>query len=140
MKRILILLVTATLLASCAINNASDPTVVTLSIRSNQWTPHTDADGYNLYYSRTISMPEITPNLYTYGSVLTYYLIYNDLNEQIAQQVLPYVRHYENADGARWTRTVDFEYSPGSMTIIVTNSDFLDEIPPLMDFRVVMQE
>lgn len=140
MKRLLMLLVTATLLASCTINNSADVSVVTLSIRANQWTPHTDADGYNLFYSRTISMPEITPNLYANGSVLTYYLIYDDYNVQIAQQVLPYVRHYENSDGARWTRTVDFEYSPGSITIIVTNSDFLNEVPPLMDFRVVMQE
>lgn len=132
--------VTATLLASCTINNVPDAKVVTLSIGSNQWTPHTDIDGYNLFYSRTISMPEITQNIYTYGSVLTYYVMYNDFDVQVAQQVLPYVRHYENSDGARWTRTVDFEYSPGSITIIVTNSDFLNEIPPLMDFRVVMQE
>lgn len=134
------LLVTATLLASCTINNVPEAKVVTLSIGPNQWTPHMDVDGYNLFYSRTISMPEITPNIYTYGSVLTYYVMYNDLNVQVAQQVLPYVRHYENSNGARWTRTVDFEYSIGSLTIIVTNSDFLNEVPPQMDFRVVIQE
>jgi hypothetical protein len=55
-----------------------------------------------------------------------------------AQQVMPYVRHYETSTN-RWTQTIDYEYSVGSMTVFVTNSNFLYSLPVGMDFRVVMQ-
>jgi len=76
-------------------------------------------------------MPEFTPAFYSMGNVQTYYMMNG------AQQALPYVRHYET-NATRWTRTVDFEYAVGSMTIFVTNSDFLIDPPVGMDFRVVM--
>lgn len=76
-------------------------------------------------------MPEITPSFYAQGSIQAYYVMNG------AQQMLPYVRHYE--DGlVMWTRTVDFEYSVGSIRIFVTNSDFAIDPPLGMDFRVVM--
>jgi len=139
MKRLLLFFAVATMLASCTLNDTKDTNVVNLTVRAADWVRHTDIDGLNLYYSYTFDMPEITHDVFANGSVQTYYVIYNAQNVPYVQEVLPYVRHFENNKGALWTRTVDCEYSVGSMTIFVTNSDFLDEIPPLMDFRVVTQ-
>jgi len=139
MKRLLLFFAVATMLASCTFNDVNDTKVVNLTVQSGDWVKHTDVDGLNLYYSYTFNMPEITPNIFANGSVQTYFVIYDTQNAPFAQQVLPYVRHYENTNGDLWTRTVDCEYSAGSITFYVTNSDFFDETPPLMDFRVVMQ-
>ena len=77
-------------------------------------------------------MPEITSFVYNSGTVLGYAVI-ND-----AQESLPYVRHYQDAAGAFWTRTVDFDYSVGGINVYVTNSDFVVDQPGDMNFRIVL--
>jgi hypothetical protein len=133
MKKIFILFALALLFFSC--NNDNNDTnwkVINLEVSSSDWTVSTDANGLNRYYYCYFDMPEISDAIFNYGTVLAYYTLDN------TQQILPYVRHYENAQGALWTRTVDFDYSPGGINFYVTNSDFYDEVPPTMNFRVVL--
>lgn len=134
MKKLLLLPLIALLMSSCLPENTNDTSwdVVTVRVLSSDWDAHTDNNGQNLYYSCTLDMPEISSYIYTNGLVQAYYVMDG------AQQLLPYSRHYENVNLNRWTQTVDFDYSVGQMTIYVTNSDFYNEIPPTMDFRVVM--
>ncbi|MDP4277942.1 MAG: hypothetical protein Q8914_09975, partial [Bacteroidota bacterium] len=106
--------------------------VINLEAKSTDWTAHTDANGLNLYYSCTFDMPEITNYVYANGAVLGYYVMNN------AQESLPYVRHYQDIQNNYWTQTIDFDYSVGSVTAYVTNSDFFNERPSTMDFRVVL--
>jgi len=132
MKRLILFFTLATMFASCTLNSVdSNIKVINLTARAADWVPHVDGNGLNLYYSCTFDMPEFTSTFYDKGNVQTYYMMNG------AQQALPYVRHYET-NAAQWTRTVDFEYAVGSMTIFVTNSDFLIDPPVGMDFRVVM--
>jgi hypothetical protein len=136
MKKILILFAITAMLVSC---KEDDPAVlwdiVNLEVRSADWTLDTDDDGTNGYYYCEIDMPEITPYVFNDGMVQAYFI------DDGIQQVLPYTRHYEVYEGEnlfRWTRTIDYDYSVGSMTIYVTNSDFVNERPSTMDFRVVL--
>lgn len=134
MKRLILFFALATMLASCSFTTVENTNikVINLTARAADWVPHVDNNGLNRYYSCSFDMPEITPSFYELGSVQTYYMMNG------AQQALPYVRHYETL-AARWTKTVDFEYSAGSLTVFVTNSDFAIDPPLGMDFRVVLQ-
>ena len=133
MKKFMFLFAITLFLVSCQEeDNATKWEIINLEVKSSDWEVSTDNDGLNRYYYSYFDMPEITSTVYNYGTVLAYYTLDG------AQQVLPYVRHYENAGGDLWTRTVDFDYSPGSLNIYVTNSDFYDEVPPTMYFRVVL--
>ncbi|MDR1585300.1 MAG: hypothetical protein LBS07_03880, partial [Prevotellaceae bacterium] len=53
------------------------------------------------------------------------------------QQILPVVRHHEDSK-TQWTSTTDYEYKPEEITFFVTNSDFVDERPETMLFRVAL--
>ena len=133
MKKAFILLLIPFFAISCS--NFGDETrikTVNLVVDQLDWVENTDADGKNRYYSCSFSMPEITSNVYEYGSVQTYVTFEN------AQQAMPYVRHYEDINGVLWTRTVDYDYAVGNIAIYVTNSDFIKDLPEKMTFRVVM--
>ena len=134
MKRTFILLAIVTMLVSCSKTEDQSTMwkIINLEVKHSDWILNKDGDGLNKYYSCTLDMPEITSFVYNQGTVLGYNVIGD------AQQVLPYVRHYQNTSGNFWTRTVDFDYSIGKMTVYVTNSDFFEEVPPTMDFRVVL--
>lgn len=138
MKRLLFIFALATVLTSCGDTIVEEYTtenynikVVNLTAPASSWAAHIDGNGLNRYYSCTFDMPEITPAFYELGTIQTYYMMDG------AQQALPYVRHFET-DLDRWTRTVDFEYKVGLLTVFVTNSDFAVDPPVGMDFRVVM--
>lgn len=79
-------------------------------------------------------MPEITSSVFNNGSVVGYIVLSNST----AQQNLPYVQHFQNANGALWTQTIDFDYSVGGINVYVTNSDFVSDPPTAMNFRVVI--
>lgn len=106
--------------------------VINLSANASDWKEYTDVDKLNRYYSCTFTVPEINTLVYSSGSVQSFIKIGS------VQQILPYVRHFENVDGNLWTRTVDFEYSTGKVTYFVTNSDFAVDPPEAMDFRLVL--
>ena len=133
MKKILLFLFIATLTISCDDDSIDlQSKFVNIVVKQNDWVVNTDADGLNKFYSCKLDMPEISSLIFNSGSLFTYVVLDN------AQQVLPYVRHYENKNGDIWTRTVDCDYSVKNMTIYVTNSDFADDIPGTMNFRVVL--
>lgn len=138
MKRLILFFALAAMLTSCGDTLVTEYVTedyhiqkINLTTGPNDWVPSVDENGRNLFYSCTFDMPEFTPAFYEAGVVHTYYMMNG------AQQALPYVRHYET-NLTRWTRTVDFEYAIGSMTVFVTNSDFAVDPPVGMDFRVVM--
>jgi hypothetical protein len=135
MKKNLLLFVIALFVVSC---NDSIPEPlstkqsINITVNKSNWIESTDGNGLNRYYSCHFSMPEITYTIFKTGSVTAYY--YNG----DAQQLLPYVRHYQNTLGEYWTQTVDFDYTQGGIDIYVTTSDFAAIKPDAMDFRVVL--
>ncbi len=133
MKKLLFIFMVAILAVSCTDEPASVQwKVIDLQVPQNKWVLNKDADGLNNYYSCHFTMPEITSIVYNSGTILTYIVLDN------TQQTLPYVRHFENTAGNLWTRTVDCDFGVGGMNIYVTNSDFFDENPGTMNFRVVL--
>lgn len=134
MKKALFLLLAIPLLVSCEINQTNNTQVINVAVRQSDWQASVDTDGSNLFYYCTVSMPEITSYVYTNGMVNAYY-IFNE-----GQQMLPYVRHFEVLNPYyTWTRTVDFEYAAGTLTLYATRSDFVVDPPPAMNFRIVVQ-
>lgn len=108
-------------------------TFIDLNAKPGDWQEYVDNDGNNRYYSCSYNVPEINNEIYNYGAVLCYV----ELNG--AQQIMPYVRHYEDRSGAQWTRTVDYEYTRGELNIFFTNSDFIEDPPDEeMNFRLVL--
>ena len=133
MKKLLLILFIATLTVSCTEDsNDVQWKIVNLVVKQNDWVVNTDADGLNKFYSYQFKMPEISSAIFNAGSLSTYVVLDN------AQQVLPYVRYYEDTKGYRWTRVVDCDYAINKMNIYVTNSDFIDDVPGTMNFRVVL--
>ena len=106
--------------------------VVNFGISQSNWIKSVDNQGLNPFYSCLIDMPEITPFIYSQGLVQIYYVMDG------AQQVLPYVRHYEDSLGNQWTQTIDADFTTGTIKVYVTDSDFNGATPPAMDFRVVL--
>jgi len=141
MKKIFLLLAISIFITSCigegpeGIQGPPGPgtnwKIVTLKATNSGWKGSTDIDKLNLRYSCHFDMPEITPFVYSSGSVVTY------LTKSNSQQILPYVQHYESSVD-RWTTTIDYEYSVGGLDVYVTNSDFALDPPGTMDFRVVI--
>mgnify|MGYP007068264329 CR=1 FL=1 len=132
MKRLFLFLTIATLMASCTIEDHSNVKTVSLSVAPNNWTRYSGDGGLNSYYSCAFNMPEITPYVYASGQVL----VYADLDGALAP--LPYVRHFEQSNGYTWTKTIDYEYSEGTITVFVTRSDFIQEAPGTMYFKAVI--
>ncbi len=133
MKKTLLFFLVALFVVSCDDSNKDlKMKVIDLTVKSSDWIENIDKDSLNRYYSYQFSMPEINSTVFNNGTVTSYILIDN------AQQVLPYVRHYEDVYGTLWTRTVDFDYALGGMNFYVTNSDFAVDQPIAMDFRVVL--
>lgn len=135
MKKIIFLLLITLAIVSCHDSTKEiQYQSINLSVNSADWIENVDAAGLNRYYTCHFSMPEITSLVFNSGSVVAYIVLSNST----AQQNLPYVRHYQNASGALWTQTIDFDYSEGGLNIYVTNSDFAVDPPAAMDFRVVI--
>ena len=131
MKRLLLFFAVVTMLASCSTDTTS---VVNLTVGKHDWVSYSDsAINDPLYYSSTFAMPEINNIVFEQGLVQAYIVFSNGV-----QQALPCVQHNKNAKGATWTRTIDFQYAAGNLTFFVTNSDFIDDQPEAMDFRVVI--
>lgn len=131
MKRLFYLLIISLLAVSCDDDNTNIK-IINLAVNQADWVENTDSKGLNRYYSCLFNVPEITPWIYNNGVVNTY------ITFDYASQPLPYVRHLEDMDGFRWTRTVDYEYESGKIRIFVTNSDFIEDLPEKMTFKVAI--
>lgn len=135
MKKAFFLAFVIPFLVSCEFNQQSTIQVVNVTVSQSDWHAHVENDGSNLYYYCTVNMPEITPYVYSSGLVNAY-IVYND-----GQVILPSVKHYEVLNPyMTWTNTINFDYSVGSLNIIVRSSDFVVDPPPAMNFRIVIQE
>ena len=135
MKKTLLLFAVGLFLISCesSVPEILDTKqVINLVVEENQWIEKKDFDNINRYYSSSFKMPEIGSQVYNKGVVIAY------LDNYDYQLILPNVRHYENLQGVRWTETIDYEYSNGSITFFVTSSDFFENPPAKMYFRVVL--
>lgn len=136
MKRLFLFFSIVALMTSCTMVNTDSTDVVNLTVRAQDWLVNYDqANDIPQYYSYTFSMPEITPLMYEEGLVQVYGVFDG------AQQVLPYVQHFQGTDNVntwRWTRTIDYRYAAGELTVFVTNSDFANDPPKGMNFRVVL--
>jgi hypothetical protein len=147
MKKALFLLLFIPFLISCEQEpEATNWSIVNVSIQASDWTEEWTVDANNnitnRFYYCTIAMPEISNFIYTQGLVQAYYTWQNPLHTSDKyQQLLPCVRHYEEIQNNtlfRWTTTTDYTYTPGYLTFYVTNSDFAQITPPAMDFRIVL--
>jgi hypothetical protein len=140
MKRLLFLFALTTMLVSCGDTVVEKYTTedyhiqtINLTARAQDWiinsAPNIDIP---LYYACTFAMPEINNLVFEQGLVQAY-IVFDGV-----QQVLPFVQHNKNADGVMWTRTIDYRYAVGDLTIFVTNSDFIVDPPEAMNFRAVI--
>jgi len=135
MKKILLLFVIVSMFVSCQKETTVSDTkwnVVNFGINQTNWVRSVDSEGLNPYYSCLIDMPEITPYIYNQG-IVQIYIVFDGV-----QQVLPFVRHNEDIDGAQWTQTIDADFAAGSIEVKVIDSDFSGSKPSAMDFRVVL--
>ncbi|MDO4190711.1 MAG: hypothetical protein Q4D14_03355 [Bacteroidales bacterium] len=106
--------------------------IINLTVPANAWVEYADNNNQNNYYRALFDVPEINDFIYNSGLVICYHEVNN------SQIILPYVRHNQDQDGNYWTTTVDFDYAVGSVAIYVTHSDFADDPPGEMNFRLVL--
>lgn len=136
MRTFLLLLITAVTMASCEENYSYPEDLTTkqvfrFEVKASDWKSYTDQAGLNMYYRAKFNVSGITDNMFNNGAVSAY------IEFDGYQQVLPYTRHMENANGAKWTRTVDFDFSRTDVQFYVTNNDFISDPPETMYFRMV---
>lgn len=106
---------------------------ITLTAGVQNWTKYEEPMANSpLYYACSFDVPEITEEVFNNGVVLTY------VNLVGAQQLLPYVCHYQDTEGNQWTRTIDCQLAVGKVTVFVTASDFFDEVPEAMSFHLAI--
>lgn len=116
---------------------------IPVQINRNEWSYTNYSD--NNYFYATISMPEITGDLYQHSNVMVY-REYDPGTASATQTPLPSTHHYEYfiSEEEGWgiyTETVDYEFTVGKLTIFYTVNDFdyeVDEtfVPEQMNFRV----
>ena len=135
MKKTVFLFLVAVVLISCEDSAPQELTtkqIFEFTVNKNNWVEYTDGDGLNRYYSCYFPLRQINSSIVTDGAIVAY----AEVNSK--QQALPYIRHYEDTKGFRWTRTVDYDYANGGITFYVTNSDIATDLPETMYFRVVL--
>lgn len=93
----------------------------------------------NGYYFYTFSVPELTQNIYNYGTVLCY-REYNQGTVNAYQIALPYIQ--TKTDGTdTYQQFIDFSYLTGVVEIVLTNSDLKYDVttaPESMDFHLAL--
>jgi len=110
-------------------------------ISSNQWQLVNDVDQLNSYFRASITIPELTRDIYDDGNVFCY--LYQTINGLEVQTPLPYtVPLGQEGSGNTvflWTETIAFDFAPGRITFYVNYSDFFtSNRPSTMKFRVVL--
>lgn len=98
-----------------------------LRVRASDW-----QDGGGFYYCG-FNVPELTAYIYDNGIVTCSHEYDNG-----TKFLLPQTIHNEDADGNRYTTTIDFLFSVGYVEIGITNNDFINNAPEDMFFRLNM--
>lgn len=134
MKKILILLLGCLFLIGCEPNEypLNKKQIYTFTISKSDWKESTDNNGLNRHYYCERTINGIGSEIYKRGGVMVYW------ENNGFQQTLPSTRYYENTKGDRWAKTIDYEFSNRNITFYVTNSDFAQDAPEEMKFRVVL--
>lgn len=164
MKKVLILLFSVLLLASCqgergpagrdgrdgkdGINGLVNFKIIDLEVQSKAW----QYSGYvdNNYFRAEFEVPELTEDIYNNG-VVQVYREYDTGTANAVQLLLPNTRHKEysvqDENGETlwgfYSETTDYEYGIGKLNVFFTASDFAYEEdmtiePEDMHFRLVM--
>ncbi len=134
MRTYLILFLSSFILLSCDSSFPEELTtkqVFHFTVKQADWIPNTDANGLNLYYKSKQSIDGIS-NYYINNGATMGFIEFDGF-----EQALPYTRHFENANGTKWTRTIDFDFSKTDVQFYVTNNDFKADPPETMNFKVV---
>lgn len=139
MKKLLLLFAIALFAASCQgpqgpegpQGEGTNWKIIKISIRNTDWVKNSDSNNA-VYYSAVVSVPELTEFIYDFGNIINY------IDFGTSQQTLPYVRHNKDGNNNLWTTTVDYDFAVGNVKYYVTNSDFFDEVPSGMNFRLVL--
>ncbi len=113
----------------------------TYTVRSQDWELVSTNDGLNTYYMYEFRNTDITQEIYDEGFIVGY-LVQSPGEENEVITPLPYVVHrgetLENGDSALWTETYTYDYMPGSVAFYVQFSDFFEQQPEDMTFRLVL--
>ncbi len=136
MKKLLLLFAIALFAASCEgpqgpQGEGTNWEVINIKVKSTDWVRNTDTNNA-VYYSAMVSVPKLTEFVYDFGNVINY--IYYGTS----QQTLPTVRHNKDDKNNYWTTTIDYDFAIGNVKYYVTNSDFFDQVPSDMYFRLVL--
>jgi len=131
MKKLFLVLLIPFIALSCTDdeNNGTNITMINLSAKASDWKFQNQLESY---YYVTYTMPEI--NAWVYANAVV--SVYQTLDG--ATQPLPVVRHKQDSQGIKWTRTIDYDYGLKTITIYVTDSDFEKDPPGDMTFKVAL--
>lgn len=112
----------------------------TYTVRSQDWELVTSGDGLNTYYMYVFDNKDITDDLYLNGYALGY-LVQSPGSDDEVITPLPYTVHRGSNDPEGtllWTETYTYDYMPGSVAFYVQYSDFAQQQPEDMVFRLVL--
>ncbi len=111
------------------------------TVRSQDWKFVDPGNGLNTYYWYEFQNKDITDDLYLNGEVRGY-LVQSPGAENEVITPLPYPIHRgdtnENGETMLWTETYTYDYMPGSIAFYVQYSDFAQQRPGDMVFRVIL--
>ncbi len=136
MRNLLLILVASLVFFSCDDVNSypedlSTKQVFNFEVRATDWTEELDANKLNRRYICRFNINGLSNYVFSNGVALGY------VDYGSYQQPLPYTRYFENTLNERWSRTIDFDYSQDDVTFYVSNSDFANDPPEKMYFRLV---
>jgi len=103
---------------------------------TSRWTKVLDENGLFLYFEYLFDEEMLTDEVYDYGNVSAYFM-YVDSEDYDVQQKLPCTINHEDNRGVLWSQVIDFNISPYSLGFRISNSDFRENGPGTLRFRVV---
>lgn len=116
------------------------------SVASEKWEYNAD----DCYFYFTTEVPELEEEISLNADISVYCWDLSEKND--FQYQLPYIVHEREKTGEEtnpntgviepvyiyWDRTTMYDIEPGFITVRVAYSDFAEEVPPSMDFRLVI--
>jgi len=107
------------------------------TVNANQWQLVGKVDELNSYYQASISIRELTRDIYEKGHVFCY--MFQKVGSQEVQTILPFTIPRANDLGELWTETYSYDFCPGEIMFYFNCSDFYTaNRPPAATFRVVL--
>lgn len=107
-----------------------------LEVRASEWRLAGEPGAPYSYYYADFDVPELDQSLFNEGGVLMYF---EDPKNTQKKNAMPFIFH-EVEGNHLWTTTYDFEFSPGSVRVICTYSDYATnwQSPGLARFHLVL--